>query len=437
MSLPERCDVLVVGGGPAGSLASTFLAQHGYDVVLIDKNKHPRYHVGESLIPGMWNYTDAIGASEKIASEGFIEKSGAVMCWQSQFRAFTFSDFGFSRPALHVERDRFDEILLRNAEEKGVRVFEEIAAVEVVFGEDEVTTRYRHAAETETSTIRSRYVVDGTGQNALLGRQLGIRSIDQAFRSMSIWGYFTGSKFVDFYGNVHSMDKVREHPPVTYVSSMDETGEHGWSWHIPLRDSTSVGLVIPLSNFKEVKRAEGSWETYFLERCRELPVTSQLLEEAEFVEGSIGVINDYSYRSSQLAGRGFYLIGDAAAFVDPIFSIGIVLGMYSAYAAAWAIHQSLRKPLDADLNVERFSAMVRGRIEISRSLALPQYRSPEDGISDLAKTTVKLERHSIRELMWAVSALTTRSQNYHDMLDPENSPEINTEKIKSLSGITF
>lgn len=116
MKIPQSCDVVVIGGGPAGSVAATTLAQKGWQVVLLDKQRHPRYTVGESLIPDFWKYLDQISASQKILDEGFIAKGGGMVNWQGQPKAHTFKDFGYTRPAMHVERDRFDEILLRHAE---------------------------------------------------------------------------------------------------------------------------------------------------------------------------------------------------------------------------------------------------------------------------------------------------------------------------------
>ena len=122
MKIPTLCDVVVVGGGPAGSLLSTYLAQKGHNVVLFDKQKHPRYIVGESLIPDFWKFTDKAGVSEKIEQEGFIQKAGGMAYWKGTIRGHTFKDFGYTRAAMHVERDRFDHILLENAKEKGATV---------------------------------------------------------------------------------------------------------------------------------------------------------------------------------------------------------------------------------------------------------------------------------------------------------------------------
>ena len=118
-TVPESCDVVVIGGGPAGSLAATYLAGNGYSVALFERQKHPRYQVGESLLPDVWKYCDAAGATDAIAAEGFLRKAGGSVDWNGEMRRLSFGDFGYTRPALHVERDRFDQILFERARASG------------------------------------------------------------------------------------------------------------------------------------------------------------------------------------------------------------------------------------------------------------------------------------------------------------------------------
>ncbi|MCB0188634.1 MAG: tryptophan 7-halogenase, partial [Caldilineaceae bacterium] len=250
MSIPQTCDVVVIGGGPAGSVAATSLAQKGWRVVLLEKQRHPRYTVGESLIPDFWKYLEEIGAADKIRAEGFIAKGGGMVNWQGQPKAHTFKDFGYTQPAMHVERDRFDEILLRHAESEGVQVFEECNVLKVdlpaaagLGASTEVS--YRDLTTQNEGTITCQYVIDASGQNALIGRQLGVRKFDDAFRFMSVWGYFTGGKYLSIDGVAHPHHEIKETPPVTYVTSLDGTGETGWCWYIALREKISVGIVFP------------------------------------------------------------------------------------------------------------------------------------------------------------------------------------------------
>jgi flavin-dependent dehydrogenase len=417
MTSDQDFDIVVIGGGPAGSIASTVLARHGHSVVVIEKQRHPRYAVGESLIPDFWKYCDLVGVSEKIKAEGFIQKAGGTVAWKDQVRSHTFKDFGYGQPALHIERDRFDQILIEHAAEEGVDVRQETAVTRVDFADpDRPVVHCRPSGAKSSQTLRCRYVIDASGQNSIIGRQLGLRKIDESFRYMSIWGYFENSRYIAFGGRAHPPEDLPNVPPTTFVTSLDETAKSGWGWHIALRHSTSVGLVLPRQLLKDIKKPDEDWQDFFLRRCYEVPVWASLLAEARFVPDSVRLIRDYSYRSSQLAGPGYYLVGDAAGFIDPIFSVGVVLAMYSAYAAAWAINRSLGKPGLAEDSRELFTRQVQGRIEVARSLALPNYTGGGE-ISDLAKEAIRLERAPVQDLMQVVSTLTSRSDNYKDMTD--------------------
>jgi flavin-dependent dehydrogenase len=250
---------------------------------------------------------------------------------------------------------------------------------------------------------------------------------------MSIWGYFRNSRYVAADGRAYPFEMLSRVPPTTFVSNMD-----GWSWlwHIPQRESTSVGFVIPQEELKAIKSSDEALESYFVRRCRELPYLSRLLDEAEYVEGSFHAIRDYSYRPSRLAGPGFFLIGDAAAFVDPIFSIGVVLAMYSAYLASWAIEQSLKHPGRSAAYQAMFSTQFETRLEASRSLALPRYGygGPE---GDMVKQSISFETSLEQELMYVVSTLTTRSQNFMEMSQSRAGPPITSSKYRVLDEIEW
>ena len=441
MTIPQTCDVVVIGGGPAGSVAATALAQKGWQVVLLEKQRHPRYVVGESLIPDFWKYLDQIGATQKILAEGFIAKGGGMVNWQGQPKAHTFKDFGYTRPAMHVERDRFDEILLRHAESQGVQVFEECNVLQVdlpvaLSAEKAVQVKYRDLNTQLEGAITCHYVVDASGQNAVIGRQLGLRHFDDAFRFMSVWGYFTGGKYLSIDGVAHEHREIRTTPPVTYVTSLDGVGDKGWCWYIALRDNISVGLVFPNETMKDLKEADESWEAYLVRRTTSTPVVRELLTNATFCPGSVRVTRDYSYQSSQLAGPGYYLIGDAAGFVDPIFSVGIVLGIYSAHLATWAIDGALKNPTLAAARQGLFEKQLRGRLEIARSLALPRYRT-RGTVSAEAKGAIALESKTVKQMMKTVSSLTNRSDNFNLMTNGGEGIEVNERQLRIVETLTL
>ena len=431
MTIPKECDVVVIGGGPAGSLAATYLSQAGYDVVLFDKQKHPRFNVGESVIPDLWKYCDEAKVSAKIAADGFVQKAGGIVDWHGETRKLAFKDFGYTRPALHVERDRFDYILLEHAREQGVRVYEEVAVrgadFEIAPG---ARVTYRPVGDGESEHIACRFVVDASGQNTVIGRQLGLRVIDDAFRFMSVWGYFTDSSYLAADGQMHPASSVRTAPPTTYVTSVPGTGDWGWCWHIILRNCASVGLVLPLDAMKTVKGNQQSWESYLLQQCYALPRLQELLANAQLCAGSVRVIRDYSYSSTRVAGPGFFLVGDAAGFVDPIFSVGVVLGMYSARAAAWTIDRIFRSPDRIAEHQATYTSQLQGRMELSRALALPQYEIG-GATTHGAKQVVQFSDTQARALMRAASALTARSQHFQALVD-DAAAEASVERLPVL-----
>jgi flavin-dependent dehydrogenase len=436
-TVPESCDVVVIGGGPAGSLAATYLTAKGYSVVLFEKEKHPRYQVGESLLPDVWKYCDAAGVSDAIAGEGFIRKAGGSVDWNGEMRRLSFGDFGYTRPALHVERDRFDHILLERARASGAWIGEEIAALEVDLSraeedQSEVSVSYRPVREDGVSRIRCRYVVDASGQSGVIGRQLGLRVFDEGFRFMSVWGYFDNSSYLAADGQIYPARSVRQVPPTTYVSALPQGDGWAWLWHIMLRETTSIGLVIPKAWVHETKASGESWEAWYLRQCRALPLLQRLLADAKFCEGSVRLVRNYSYRSSRVAGPGYFLLGDAAGFVDPIFSVGVVFSMYSAYAAAHTIDRCFRQRTRRDEHRSIYSSQVQARLELSRSLALPYYQATDAGHA-LAREAMGFSSMQAQALMYAASLLTDRSGNFDSMADSPEAHRAASERVRPLN----
>jgi flavin-dependent dehydrogenase len=210
----------------------------------------------------------------------------------------------------------------------------------------------------------------------------------------------------------------------------------GWLWHIPQRESTSIGLVLPQQQMQAIKSSDEALEAYFLRRCHEIPYLERLLEKAAYCPGSFHVIRDYSYRPTQLAGPGFFLIGDAAAFTDPIFSIGVVLAMYSAFVSAWAIDRSFKNPSRATENQAIFARQFSTRLEASRALALPRYGYGDEE-SRLVKASIQFETSLEQELMYVVSTLTTRSENFINMSRSVPGAPIRSNRFRTLEAIEF
>jgi flavin-dependent dehydrogenase len=431
MNIPSSCDVVIIGGGPGGSTAASTLVKMGYDVVLFEKVRHPRFTVGESLLPHVWKYFDQLGVTDIIENEGFIKKKGGTVLWHGQYRQIFFSDFGYTRPGLHVERDRFDYLLLEHARNLGARVYELVTVKEVKFNQGKTQT-VSFESETGASSITCQFVIDASGQSALLSRQMKSRLIDEDFRFVSLWGYYRNSKYIGADGTAYTFDHVRKIPPTTFVCSLSEWG---WVWHIPLRESTSVGLTIPLQEFKLAKTGEDELETYFQQVCNSTGCLNRLLEDAQYIDGSLHVIRDYSYLPHKFAAPGYFIVGDAAAFVDPIFSIGVTLALATGRLAAWAVNRSIRNPGKTKTSVDIYSHQFGGWYELARSMALPGKPVGSNHIN-LASKFLEFQSQSEKDLLYTASMLTTRARNF-EAIDSENVVSRLLNKCHDIEGIRF
>ena len=408
-AVPNSCDVLVIGGGPAGSSAATHLAQAGIDVVLLERAVFPRNQVGESLIPHIWKFTDMTGVSEKIEQECFLAKAGSITVWNGKIHQILFSDFGYTRPGLHVERDIFDDILLKHAESCGAQVFNEVTVKKFDFSDSQwpkifYTDKRGHS--NHESTIRCQYVIDASGHSSFLANQFKVRqTISTQLNFLSLWGYFENARFVGVDRKSYTTEALATVKPVTFVMSFED----GWVWHIVLRGKTSVGLIVPSERTRGMDRQQR--EVFFKQTCASLPHLNKLLEPARFIEGSLQFRPDYSYYSNKICGENYYCIGDAAAFVDPIFSHGVQNAFYNAAAATLAIKESLKNKKHR----LRYSQLCESRMQqfygFSRSLSLGEFGS--NGINpDLVKNLMRLLPQLELELILVASETTNRSENF-------------------------
>ena len=404
-SIPASSDVVVIGGGPSGSSAAAFLAQEGFDVVLLEKARHPRPTVGESLIPHFWRYTDMLGATEAIEQEDFIVKAGGLVLWDDMLRQIRFKDFGYTRPGLHVERDRFDFVLLRNAEKRGAQVFEETMVTAVEGTPEEPVLQYRDA-DGQTGEIRPRYVVDASGQAALVSKKLGTRKFDPDIRFTALWGYYTGGHYLTVEGEVAEFSNQREQIPCTVVSTI---GGWGWVWHIILREKTSIGIILPPERLRAFKAAQDTKEAKFQGLAAETPLIGDLLRHAEFT-GEMYGIRDYAYLPPKLAEGNCFLVGDAAAFVDPINSAGVVFGMWGGIMAGWSIQRAMKRPERSPEVREMYTKMYTDRLSLLRLLAMPNDASGVPAAVDESLKGVALSSETERRLMLMQATLNSRAE---------------------------
>jgi flavin-dependent dehydrogenase len=419
-SIPARTDVVVIGGGPAGSMTAGLLARKGIAVVLLEKERHPRPNVGESLIPHVWPYLARLGVDDAVRQAGYIRKSGAIAYWNDGLRRLRFRDFGYTQPALHVERDHFDHLLLQRAAALGADVHEQTSVVRVEGLEtDECTVHYRRTGEEDQDPhpghLSARYVVDASGQAAVVARQLGLRQFDEGLRFSSFWGYYRGGRYLTYDGAVHPFAARRTEMPTTLITAI---GDWGWFWHIVLREEVSVGVILPQARLHELRAADtAAREERFRQLVAHTPLLGQVMRDAEFVPGSLKSLRDYAYRPTRLTVGRCYLVGDAAAFVDPINSVGVVFGMYAGSLAAGAIERSLRESAKEERSRALFESQYGARLALFRLLAVPhseQYLSPQEIAR--ARQVLALSSSRERQLMLLQSTMTHRSQNLAPVL---------------------
>jgi flavin-dependent dehydrogenase len=339
----RRCDVLVIGGGPAGSTIATLLAGRGYDVVVAEKDRHPRFHIGESLLPRNLPLFERLGVREKVESIAMI-KHGAQFCSAEHGRSLTF-DFGEQLdPAwpysYQVRRSEFDHLLLRHCAGRGAEVREGTRVTAVEFAPDGV------AAVTDddggsAGRIRARFLVDASGRDTFLAGKLGMKRRNEKHSSAALFGHFTGAERLP--GREAGNISIFWFP-------------HGWMWFIPLKDgTTSVGAVCwPYY----LKTRKGDLTEFFLETLALSPELSARLREAKLT-GPATATGNYSYYADRMAGDRYILVGDAYGFIDPVFSSGVYLAMHSAFLGADVVDGVLRDPRAAPRLCRRFDRQVR------------------------------------------------------------------------------
>ncbi|MFB8177008.1 tryptophan 7-halogenase [Streptomyces sp. NPDC055966] len=352
--MTSEYDLVVVGGGPAGATAATAVALRGHRVLLLERDTFPRYQIGESLLPAtVHGLCRLLGVADEVARAGFTPKRGGTMRWGRDPLPWQFSFSMTPRlpeptaTAFQVERSRFDEILLRNAERVGVQVREGSPVRRVL----SVGGRVRGVEYTDRDgtarTAQARYVIDASGNTSRIHSQVGgARVYSDFFRNLAVFGYYAGGRRLPEpdSGNI-------------FCAAFDA----GWLWYIPLRDDlTSVGAVIAPEHLAAVQRdPRGAWQD-MIKAC---PEVDRLLTDVPLATeppyDRIRVRKDYSYWKTSLWVPGMALAGDSACFVDPVLSSGVHLATYGALLAARAVNSALDGSVPEERGFAEFEARYR------------------------------------------------------------------------------
>ena len=359
-------DVVVIGGGPAGSTVSALIAQRGYRVGLFERERFPRFHIGESLIPETYWVLKRLNMLPKMQRSHFVKKYSVQFVNASGKLSAPFY-FHDNKPhecsqTWQVVRSEFDQMMLENAREHGVDAHEGVHVLDVVFDKDRAVGINVKDTDGSRREVRARVVVDASGQAALLQNRFKLRVWDPILNKGAIWTYWQGAY----------RDTGRDEG-ATMVLQTDN--RNGWFWYIPQHDDVvSVGIVAPFDYL--FKGRGGPHEKTYLEEVERCPVVRQRIAGAARVTGYF-VTRDYSYRSTRVAGDGWVLVGDAFGFLDPLYSSGVLLALKSGELAADAIVDGLERGDVSEAQLGRWGPIFNEGVDRMRRLVCEFY----DGFS--------------------------------------------------------
>ena len=338
------CDIVVVGGGPAGSTISALLAEQGWNVHVLEKDPYPRFHIGESLLPQSLPMLKRLGVLREVERIGIV-KYGAEMVSHRHGRSQMFyfvKAIDDSQPyAFEVKRSEFDAILLKNATFKGATVHQGARAQRVDLRPNRTSVIFARDGDGNQRSWEARYVVDASGRDTFLSSQLGGKHRSHKHNSAAIFAHFQGVERL----------KGKDEGNITAAWL-----NHGWCWLIPFKDgTTSVGAVCYPDY---IKSRTVPLDQFLLDTLKQSPPIAKRMEKAKAITPTYAAAN-FSYGRETMSGEGYLIIGDAYAFIDPVFSSGVHLALNSGTLGATVVDAFLRNSRDYPARLKEFERAVR------------------------------------------------------------------------------